>query len=300
MSPAAEPLASAFIHCANLVREYDRDRYYATLFAPADARPSLFALYAFSGEIARVRDAVSSPLPGEIRLQWWRDLLAGEAQGEVAGHPVAAALVATIARFDLPHHAFLQLIEARTFDLYDDAMPSVADLEGYLGETSSALMRIASLILANGRDPEGAEMTGHAGVAYGMAGLLRAFPFHARRGQVFLPRDLLDRHGVTRDDIVLGRGGPGLLATMAEVRTLARHHLKRTRELGSEAATAVRLACLTAKLAAAELRLMERSGYDPFRTIVAVSGWRKIATLWRCELASRLSTRHPSRPPNTA
>lgn len=77
----AEPLAFAFSHCESLVREGDRDRYFATLFAPAAFRPHLFALAAFSLTIARVRDAVTNPIAGEIRLQWWRDALQGEARG---------------------------------------------------------------------------------------------------------------------------------------------------------------------------------------------------------------------------
>lgn len=269
----------AYAHCAALVRDGDRDRYYAALFAPAAARPHLFALYAFSGEVARVRDAVSSPMPGEIRLQWWRDLLRGQVRGDASAHPVAAALGDTIERFHLPRQALADLVDARGFDLYDDIWPTTGDLEGYLGETSSALMRLAALVLAGGADPGGADTTGHAGVAYGLVGLLRAFPFHAGRGQIFLPHDILDRNGVTRDDIVLGRGGPGLLAALGEARALARHHLQRASMAG--AAPAVRLACLPASLAQSYLKRMASPGYDPFRTAVDVADWRKIATLWR-------------------
>ena len=42
-----------FDHCTALVREGDRDRYLATLFAPAEHRGALFALYAFNVEISR-------------------------------------------------------------------------------------------------------------------------------------------------------------------------------------------------------------------------------------------------------
>ena len=149
-------------------------------------------------------------LAGEIRLQWWRDALQGEARGDVRANPVAAALDDTIVQFRLPRQALVDLIDARVFDLYDDPMPSLNDLEGYCGETSSSLIRLAELILADGADPGAADAAGHAGVAYAIAGLLRAFPWHARRGQVYVPADLLARHGVARDDIVTGRGGPGL------------------------------------------------------------------------------------------
>ena len=68
-------------YCAALVREADRDRYLATLFAPADRRGALFSLYAFDIEISRIRDLAREPMPGEIRLQWWREVLEGAARG---------------------------------------------------------------------------------------------------------------------------------------------------------------------------------------------------------------------------
>ena len=74
-----------------------------------DKRPHLFALYAFNFEIARVRDSVREALPGEIRLQWWRDALQGEARGDVRANPVAAALDDTIVRFRLPRQALVDL-----------------------------------------------------------------------------------------------------------------------------------------------------------------------------------------------
>jgi phytoene synthase len=273
--------SEAYAHCAGLVRESDPDRYYAALFAPADRRPHLLAISAFSGEVGRVRETISGPMPGEIRLQWWRDALSGEARGSVADHPVAAALTDTIERFRLPVQAFLDLIEARTFDLYDDPMPSTEDLEGYLGETSSALIRLGSLVLADGRDPGHADAAGHGGLAFGVAGLLRALPWHARRGQVFVTRDILERQGVTRDDIVMGRGGPGFLAALADMRELARRHLARFEELRSSIPAEIRSAFLPPALVSAYLTRMERPGYDPFTTVIEIPAWRKIVRLWR-------------------
>src|SRR5450759_6017352 len=142
-----------FEHCAALVREADRDRYLATLFAPAAQRDALFALYAFNVEIARVRELAREPLPGEIRLQWWREVLAGERDGEAAAHPVAAALRETLARYGFVAAPLLELIEARTFDLYDEPMASIADLELYGIRTQSPVFAIASGILDAGKAP---------------------------------------------------------------------------------------------------------------------------------------------------
>ncbi|KAA2235376.1 phytoene/squalene synthase family protein [Salinarimonas soli] len=270
---------AAFAHCEALVREHDRDRYFAALFAPADKRPYLFALYAFSHEVARVRESVSAPLPGEIRLQWWRDALDGQGHGEVAANPVAAALLATVVRFRLPREALTALVDARVFDLYDDPMPDVNDLEGYCGETSSVLIRLASLVLADGEDPGFAAAAGHAGVAYALAGLLRAFAWHAARGQVFVPSDVLARHGVSREIVTAGQGGPGVNAALAELRTLARRHHREAFETPIPATIAP--AFLPAVLVPAYLDLMDRRDYDPFRTAVELAPWRRQWLLWR-------------------
>ena len=255
--PVSAPLPDAYAHCAALVREQDQDRYIATLYAPEARRHGLFALYAFSLEIARVRALVSEPLPGEVRLQWWRDLLEGQPNGEVQGHPVAAALLDTMKRYRL------------------------RDLEGYAGETSSALIRLACIVLAGGRDPGGATACGHAGVAYALTGLMRAFPWHAAEGQVYLPADILSRNGVTRDDIVRGRGGPGVLYTLKELREIARNHLKRLASLGDTIPPAIKPAFLPVALVEPYLKQMERKGYDPYRSIIALSAWRRQWILWK-------------------
>src|SRR3954470_19055619 len=74
---------------AALVRRHDRDRYQTVLFAPAARREALFALYAFNYEIARVRESVTQPTLGLIRLEWWREnIAAAYGLGAVRRHPI--------------------------------------------------------------------------------------------------------------------------------------------------------------------------------------------------------------------
>src|SRR3954453_16431192 len=88
--------------CADLVRTHDFARYASTLFMPPIQRRALLAIHAFNVEISRVREQVSQPLPGEIRLQWWTDMLEGQGRGGVEGNPVAAELLQAIGQFRLP------------------------------------------------------------------------------------------------------------------------------------------------------------------------------------------------------
>ena len=276
----SDSLAAAYAHCETSLRADDDDRWRAILLAPDAARKHLHALYAFSQEVARVRALAHEAMAGEMRHQWWRDALTGAARGDVRGHPVAAAILDTIDRFNLPTQALLDLIDARTFDLYDDPMPSLAQLEGYCGETSSSLLRLASIIIANGADPGAADAAAHAGVAYALVGLMRALPWHARSGQVFLPKEILDSHGVTRDDIVAGRGGPGLLGALADLRAIAADHLGKFRAERAAIRTDARAAFLPAALVEPYLAKLAKVR-DPLRETVELSPLRKMWSLWR-------------------
>ena len=110
-------MQDAFAHCEELVRSHDKDRFLASLFAPADRRKYLFALYAFALEIGRVKYLVHEPMAGIIRLQWWRDAVSGLRDGEAAANPVAAALLETIANTGVDRDQLTQAVEARQAEL---------------------------------------------------------------------------------------------------------------------------------------------------------------------------------------
>jgi 15-cis-phytoene synthase len=280
-------MQDAFVHCEALIRAADKDRFLATLFAPAEHRHALFALYAFNAEIARVREVVREPVAGEIRLQWWSDALGGAGRGEVDAHPVAAAVLASMARYQLPVERFKTLIATRRFDLYDQPMAALADLEAYAEGASSSLIALAAQILNAGGETDIGALGHHAGLAHAMAGLLKAFPIHAARGQLFVPLELLERHGVERQDLTGRQATPGLRLALAELRLCARRHLSRARDLIATAPSAVLPALLPVALAGPTLARMERRDYDPF-VPVEIAPWRRQWLIWR-------AARQPSR-----
>jgi 15-cis-phytoene synthase len=283
---AAPDLEAAYSHCADLIRAHDRDRFLAALFAASAPRRHLMALYAFNLEVARVREVVREALPGEMRLQWWREIIEGLGRGDVSGHPVAAAMLYTIAACDLPRGALLNLIDARTFDLYDDAMPTLHDLEGYAGETSSVLIQLGATVLLGRADPALSDAAGHAGAAIALTGLMRALPLHAARGQCFLPLDVLQRHGLTREDVVKRKAGPGLAAALAELRARAAHHVKAAHAALSHVPAQAVPAFLPLALVAGDLKALARAG-DPFTRIVGLPPCARAWTLWRAAAKAR-------------
>ena len=144
----------------------------AATISPATPRPcscrpmqrrALLAIYAFNVEISRVREQVSQPLPGEMRLQWWTDMLAGAGHGGVEGNPVAAELLLAIRDYRLPVQLLSRLIDEHQFDLYNDPMPSMAALEGYINDTSSALFSLGAQAAAPPSEEIYLHLARHAG-----------------------------------------------------------------------------------------------------------------------------------------
>jgi phytoene synthase len=273
-------LAEHYAYCESLVRQNDRDRWLASLFALADARRHLHALAAFTIEIARVRDVASDPAPGEIRMQWWIDAIEGEARGDVRGHPVADALIDTIRRFRLPRRALTDHVEARRFDLYDDPMSDMSALETWCGHVFSVPMRLASIILADGQEPGGAAGAGYAGVALGIATQLHLFAHHAAQGRLFVPVDLLERHGLTPGAALTRPAPGGLVAALAEMRALARRRLAEARAELSRVAPAARPAFLPIATVPLVLDRLD-STQNPYAPIASIPQWRRQWALWR-------------------
>ncbi len=279
--PETEITGPDYAYCEDLVRRNDQDRWLASLFIPQNCRRHIHAFYAFSFEIARVKETVSEPLLGAIRFQWWRDVLEEKIAGDARANPVSAALLDTIARFDLPKAPLLELIEARRRDLYGDQMESVSALESYLDATCANLFRLAMLIFDGEVTAAGLAVSSHAGIAYGLIGLMRALPWHGARGGLFVPAEILCAHGAEPDEFASGQTSPPVRAALADMRAAARRHLDifdaRLRSLPEKTKPAFLPLCLCEPY----LQLMEKQGYDPFKTAVELPQWRRQWILWR-------------------
>ncbi|MFS8121043.1 phytoene/squalene synthase family protein [Rhizobium sp. BR 250] len=259
--------------CLATLRDTDRDRYLACLLSPADKRNSLAALYAFNAEIARIRDSVREALPGEVRMQWWRDLLDGNPHGDSQSHPVAAALLNTIEQYRLPRPVLGNMIEARIFDLYDDLFEDRNALEGYAGETASALIQLASLVLSAEDAAASAEAAGHAGVAQAMAGMLLLMPLHRRRGQVYIPADMLSAAGLDRETFLEGEDRQRIGIAIEIFATHALDHIEKARR--AKIAKTVFAAYLPVALSGPVIAAVRKAGAGVFDGDLQLSQLRR-------------------------
>lgn len=242
-----------------MVERYDRDRFVTALFAPPERREDLFTLYAFNIEIARIRETVSEPMLGQIRLQWWQETLDKVCGGAHAGHPVADDIAQLIRRQSLPKPMFDRLIEARDLDMQDQPPDSLAQLKLYVEDSSAILSALAALILG-GDDEATQEAARHVGQAWGLVGLLRAHSYAIRMRRLYLP---VKEKRLEVEEILAGEAPQGLIDLTRQIASIAQDHLAAARKLRRRVARAAIPALLPARLADHYLAKLEASGFDP-------------------------------------
>lgn len=268
-------------YCQQEVRRFDSDRWLTTLFAPDSKRPALLALYAFNSEIARAREAVTQPLIGQIRLQWWREAWDGIARDQPRRHPVIEALHRHCRHVDM--NDAMMLIDARERDMEDRPFETAAELSAYAEASSAPLMRLAAQALGVQPDEALNESIRLAGTAYALVGLLRAVPFMAAQQRVYLPMDRLAMAGRTPESLYQKGLGDEIRGIIGEVGADAAQILDalRRRPISRQALPAL----LPASLARVHLRHLARAGFDPEAAIATASATAKhfalLSATWR-------------------
>ena len=277
--------ADSFAHAAAALRAGDRDRYLSTLVLTGKQRDAVTALYAFNADVAAIRERVSSPAPGEVRLQWWSDAISGTEHGSVRSNPVADALLQVTERNRIPSGTLLRLLNARRFDLYDDPMPDVASFEGYAGETVSTLYQLAAMILNDGEALEAGDAAGHLGVAHALIGHLRAFGRVSAQGRIMLPWSVFAANGVREGEIFAGTESEGLVEALGQLSEMAADHLKRAETAIAALPQQLRPAFALTPVLRRQLELLNRHSGSPFEPAPDEPDWRKITRLawwsWR-------------------
>jgi NADH dehydrogenase [ubiquinone] 1 alpha subcomplex assembly factor 6 len=253
-------------HCAAEVRAHDPDRYLATLFAPADAREALFALYAFDYEIARVRRVVSEPVAGLVRLQWWREALDAIAADRPPAHPVVAAVHARWNLFAPLRPRLEAAIRARERELAGEPPADLAALEQSLAASSGEVTLAALDLLGDGEGPARAAAR-HLGLALGLVRLLQGLPGDLRRGHVPLPRTLLPRYEIDPERMDPIAQAQALRPVVADLMGQAREHLRQARRHRHAIPRRALPALLPAPLLDAYLRRLARARCDPLASV---------------------------------
>ncbi|WP_321390976.1 phytoene/squalene synthase family protein [Emcibacter sp.] len=254
---------NTFGYCAEQVRRQDHDRFLTVLFAPQELRDDLFALYAFNQELARIRETVSEPVLGEIRLQWWREAIDEIYDGAPRKHEVVDALAKAVRTHNLPREIFHQIIESRGQDIYDENPQNLGELIDYLRGTSGNIARLAAQVLADG-DTDLGQKAEDSGVAWGLTGIVRAVPYHLSLRKVFLPADRMEKYGLSRDMLASPESRGPLGSVTGELCEQATILLREMRSERKDIPSRAHSLFLLNSLSRSYLKSLKKADYSPF------------------------------------
>ena len=274
-------------YCERELREYDHDRYLASLLVSGNARRAVTALYAFNVEIARTREVVSEALLGEMRLQFWRETIDEIFRGDgVRQHPVAQELAWATSEYHLARELMDRLLVQRHRDLCDEQPTSLADLERYTEATSAGLLELA-IGTAGPVNDTVAKVAHDIGISFGLSGLIRALPFHARQRRLYLPIDLLDQAEIDREAVFAGHSSTALIGVVKAVADRARAHLNDARQSWPAVPSAQRSVLVLGSLVALDLRRLQAVGHNPFDPNIGTLPLRRLLRLIGARLTGR-------------
>ncbi len=274
------PTTKTLSYCAGLVERHNRDRFLTALFAPVGVRERLMTLYAFNVEIARIRETVTEPMIGQMRLQWWRDTITAisEGKGSPKGHPVAEPLGDLVEGMKLSSSYFYDLLAAREQDMADDPPGTVDDLVEYCRGTSAAVSHLALEALGV-RDEATHSAAEDVGIAWALTGVARAVHFYAAAGRTLLPHDSLMAHNLALQDLQDPKTSGPAQEIVRDVCKLAQKHVEAAREKRRTIDLRGLPILLPATIAAAYLKTLQTADYKIADPRVALQR-PPVARLW--------------------
>ncbi len=200
-------LTAAYDRCRELHRRHGRTYYLATRLLPAWKRRHVHALYGFTRYTDEIVDRTEDLPPAEraARLTDWSARFVAGLRGEPVDDPLLAAVLHTIAVFDLDRGDFASFLRSMATDLTVTSYPTYDHLLDYM-EGSAAVIGTMMLPILGSSDPAAArEPARQLGLAFQLTNFIRDVAEDLDRGRTYLPDEDLARFDVTREDLLAAR-----------------------------------------------------------------------------------------------
>ena len=196
---------------------------------PKARREAMYAIYAFCRAVDDIADEPGAPSAKLAALDAWRDEIENLYQGRPA-RPLARALAGPVEVYGLPKAEFLTLIDGMEMDAREAIQaPAWDDYRLYCRRVAGAVGMLSVRVFGE-TGPAAGELAVTLGEALQTTNILRDLAEDAERGRIYLPRELVDKHGLTSLDPVSLLAAPGLAPACAELAEHARNLFGRARE----------------------------------------------------------------------
>ncbi|HKK13262.1 MAG TPA: presqualene diphosphate synthase HpnD [Gammaproteobacteria bacterium] len=273
--------------------------YYSFLFLPEAKRHAITALYAFCREVDDVVDECSDPGVARLKLAWWREEV-HRWFGATAQHPVGKALQPWLERCNLPEEYFIEIIDGMEMDLDRVRYTSFKELALYCYRVAGVVGLLSAEIFGY-RNRRTLKYATDLGTAFQLTNILRDVREDASRGRIYLPREEMERFGVSEEDILGYRMTDGLRELLAFQAHRARsYYRKALEELPESDRYAQRSGLIMAQIYLRTLEEIEADGLRVMERRTALTPLRKLWLAWK--VARREKRRHRRlvrRPPES-
>lgn len=293
----SEPrLRASYKECKRLNASHGKTYYLATLLLPPAKRPHVHALYGFARYADEIVDDLASTLTQQQKTQElnrWSDQVISDIESGQSSDLIAAALVDTINRFDIPISYFQAFLNSMKMDLTITEYQTYNELSEYIYGSAAVigLQMVAVLGTNKTSDLVQANISAQKlGIAFQLANFIRDVGEDLDRGRVYLPLQELQSHGVTKQMLQKRVVTP-------QIRNALKEQIQRVRQLQSESKDGINLLSVGSRaciFAASELYCgivdeVEKIDYQIFSKRAKTSSWRRIKVALPAYLNARKS-----------
>jgi len=192
-------LESAHAYSRWLATHHYENFQVVTFLLPKRLRQDFYNVYAFCRWADDLGDEIGDTQESLRLLEWWRGEL--EAMyGGLVKHPVFVALEGTVAKHKLPKEPFSDLITAFVQDQTVTRYRTFDELYGYCRNSANPVGRLV-LYLCGYSDPERQQLSDATCTGLQLANFWQDVSVDWEKDRVYLPTEVLERHGASIDNI---------------------------------------------------------------------------------------------------
>jgi phytoene synthase len=257
--------------------------YAAMRILPREQREAMFHIYSFCRQVDDIADS-NGPRPERLQaLQQWRE----DIDALYAGHPPSRLVdyVASVKKFSLQRDDFLAIIDGMEMDVPQEIRaPDMATLDLYCDRVASAVGRLSVRVFGLPTE-DGILLAHHLGRALQLTNILRDIDEDAGLGRLYLPREELQKCGITSTDPDQVAQHPNLPEVCAPLVDRARGHFAKADEImARHPRRLVRAPRIMSKYYRAILQLLIARGFAAPRAAVRVGKIARLAIVLRYAL----------------
>lgn len=266
----------AYRHAERVTADHSKSFHFASGLLPEEKRSAVRALYAFCRTVDDIVDE-STDDERESKLDYWRGMI--EHGSFLDDDLVATAWADTLARYHIPRHYALQLIDGVARDLTQVRYQTFEELATYCYGVASTV-GLMSMYIVGFKSNDAVPYAIKLGVALQMTNILRDIGEDYRNGRLYLPCEELLFYGIHEQDIAEGR-------LTDNWRQFMKFQIERTRQLYEESWAGVKLLEREGQLAIGAASIfyqgildeIEKNDYDVFTRRASLSAIQKVSRI---------------------